>query len=163
LLKKVEEQKEIYNQELKNENTAKESMRQIEINNKKKKEKLKLDELERIAKKKKEEEENSKKSRTFKGDGKGNDATVNFQTEVYGSGKIDVNLRLIYYSNSTKKFRIELEYKDANNDYIHSWTSPNIELTKLEDTSLDYSFMTSVNKANKIKSVNMNFRWANAR
>jgi len=74
-----------------------------------------------------------------------------------------MKVRLIYYSRSTQKFRIELEYKDANNDYIHSWTSPNIVLTNLEDKSLDYSFMISVNKANKIKSVNMNFRWANAR
>jgi len=56
-----------------------------------------------IKKKQEIKEEKVKNYRTFEGDGEGYDTRVNFQTEVYGSGKIDVNLRLTHFHGISKK------------------------------------------------------------
>ncbi len=80
---------------------------------------------------------------------------------VFGTGKFDANFELIYYDSSTKRFRIELIFKNSLGKNLHSWTTPDIELRNLEDTSKIYQGK-NVPKylINNIKKVDLIFRWA---
>ncbi len=88
---------------------------------------------------------------------------VSFTADVYGSGEIDANFRLIYYSEKKTSFRIELEFLKSNSMRICSWISPNIELTNKEDITTNFSFKISKFKVKRINSIKMKFRWADYR
>ncbi len=142
----------------------KEDERKIEsesnLENIKKKNIIERESLQKIEEEKTEERKKDRESKTYNGTGRGYDTGVTYQVEVRGDGRVDTNFRLIYYSGSKTRFRLELVFKDTGGNILHSWTTSDIELNNLEDTSISDKFEIAKNKTDKINSVDLVFRWA---
>lgn len=107
-----------------------------------------------------QEQEKAKKSTTHTGIENGYNSKVDYRVEIYASGKVEVNFRLICYSSAKKHFRLAVTLKDSGKKKLDSFMTPNIEVSNSENKSKDYSFNISPQTVKKVTKVDISFRWA---
>src|SRR5690606_31507516 len=107
-IQKKREENELMQAIAKNKEKERQAMFELQRLQTERKGQLEIEELEKLNKEREEQRNREKQSKTYNGSERGYDTNVSYQVEIYGSGKIDVNFRLIYYNSSTTKFRLEL-------------------------------------------------------